>query len=327
MPYDICGLGNALMDVLVQLESDLPIRALDLKKGTMHLADEAEWHRVFEAVQHLPHETHPGGSCANVISTTALLGARATFCGQVGHDRFGRIYAEALGGYCGEHHLHLHPDGHTGKCLSLITPDAERTLVTTLGCAIELEPENLFSHVIPGSRYLHVTGYLFTGGRMGQTARAALELARSSGVKVSFDVSDPWVVGTHRALIWEIIDQYADVVFTNAAEAEALCGKPAEEAAEQLAEHCEIAVVKLGHRGSVIRTGRRSIPIDVHRVTALDTTGAGDAYAGGFLYGLIQGYDLERCGRIGSRVAAETVTQTGAVVTAPGRLSDIIQDL
>jgi len=327
MDLEICGLGNALMDVLVRLESEEILRTLELEKGTMHLVDETQWRRVFAAVRHLPHETHPGGSCANVISTTAMLGTEAAFCGQVGADRFGKLYADAIHAYCGRHFLHLMSSGHTGKCLSLVTPDAERTMLTTLGCAIELEPEHLFTEVIPRSRFLHVTGYVFTGGRMSDTARQALEHARAHGVKVSFDVADPWVVRTHRDLMWEIIERYASVVFTNAEEARALYDVPPEEAIDRLAEKCEVAVVKLGQRGSLVRSGGRTSQIEVFPVKAVDTTGAGDAYAGGFLHGLVKGYDLERCGRLASRVAAETVTQSGAVVTLPGRLLEITQSL
>jgi sugar/nucleoside kinase (ribokinase family) len=200
-------------------------------------------------------------------------------------------------------------------------------MLTTLGCAIELEPEHLFTDVIANSTHLHLTGYVFTGGRMTATAELALEHARAHGVKVSFDVADPWVVRTHRDLMWKVIERYASVVFVNAEEARALCGVEPEEAIFELSERCEVAVVKLGSRGSIVRSRGVTHPIPVYPVKAIDSTGAGDAYAGGFLHGLVRGYDLVRCGHIGSRVAAETVTQAGAVVGQPGRLHDLVHSL
>ncbi|MFM7203591.1 MAG: adenosine kinase [Myxococcota bacterium] len=327
MELEICGLGNALMDVLVRLDSDETLKTLGVAKGIMHLKDEAGWQEVFQQIQHLPHETHSGGSCANVIGTAAMLGARTAFCGQVGKDHFGKLYAQTMSDNHVLSRLHLLENGHTGKCLSLISPDTERTMLTSLGCAIELAPEHLFTHEIQRTRMLHVTGYLFTGGRMSETARMALEIARAHQVLISFDVSDPWVIETQRPLIWEIIEKYADVVFTNAAEAQVLTGKTPEEALHELASHCKIAVVKLGSRGSLVRSGSETHGIDVYRVKAVDTTGAGDAYAGGFLYGLAKGMELERCGRLASRVAAETVAQTGAVVTEPGKLRHLVEGI
>lgn len=327
MEFDISGLGNALMDVLVRLDSEQTLDRLELRKGTMHLVDEHGWQRVFQGVQHLAHETHSGGDTANVMGTAAQLGANVAFCGQVGKDHFGKHYAQILSDSRIHNFLHLLPDGHTGKCMSLISGDAERTMLTSLGCAIELTPELLFRDAIARSRIFHCSAYLFTGGRMGETGRAALEHARAHNVKVSFDVADAWVVETHRDLVWEIIDRYADIVFVNSSEAQALCGAGPDEAARELARHCNIAVVKMGSQGSVVRSGDQAYGIDIHRVKAVDTTGAGDAYAGAFLYGLVKGMALERCGRLASRVAAETVAQTGAVVTTPGLLKSLAEGL
>ena len=333
MNYEVSGLGNALMDVIVRLDSLDELRGVSLKagggltQGQMHLVEELEWHDIFDRLRHYPHETHPGGSCANVICTTALLGAETIFCGQVGRDYFGDLYAEAIGGICGGHRLHRLEGGHTGKCLSLITPDAERTMITTLGCAINLEPENVFLQQLTHSRFFHFTAYCLTGASMKRSALAALRHAKSHGVKISFDVADTWVIEHHRDEIWEIIERYADVVFTNEAEAHALCGGSPEEALHRLSSSCEHAIVKLGKRGSLIQSGREVHGIESFQVEAVDTTGAGDAYAGGYLHGLVRGLDPTRCGRLASRVAAETVSQTGAVVTAPGRLHALMEGI
>jgi len=273
-------------------------------------------------------EVAPGGSCANVITTAALLGARTTFCGQVGDDRFGHEYAERMGRLCGGHHLHVQPGAPTGKCLSLVSRDGERTMATTLGCAIELEPRYLFRDALESSRWFHLTGYLFTGGRMGDTAQAALEHGRRHGVKISLDVADAWVVNTLHDRIWSMIEEFADVVFTNEEESRALCGGTPEDAVSRLAECCEVAVVKLGARGSLIRTDGETVHVPAHPVArVVDTTGAGDAFAGGFLFGLSRGLSASRSGLLAARVASEVVGQTGAVVTTPGRLREIAREV
>lgn len=326
MQFQICGLGNALMDVLCPLPSDALLERLGLQKGTMHLKEEQEWQSVFQQVEQLSHETHSGGSCANSMCTAALLGSSVAFCGQVGRDTFGKRYLHALTENGVHSYVHLLPDGNTGKCLSLISPDAERTMLTTLGCAIELESAHLFKQVIEHAKVLHVTGYLFTGGRMPATAKAAIAHARAHNIPISFDVSDPWVVSTFTDTIRDVAELYADIVFMNAAEARALYDLGAEAAMLKLAGFGKTVILKQGSLGSIIMRGNAQHTIPVHRVSALDTTGAGDAYAGAFLHGWVQGWDLQACGRLASRVAAETVAQTGAVVSAPGRLRALLSE-
>lgn len=326
MEFQICGLGNALMDVLCPLPSDGLLTELGLQKGTMHLKNEQEWQEVFHKIEHLPTHTHSGGSCANSMCTAALLGSRVAFCGQVGRDAFGKRYVHALVENGVHSFLHLLPEGNTGKCLSLISPDAERTMLTTLGCAIELETANLFTQVIEKAKVLHITGYLFTGGKMPATAKAAIAHARAHQIPISFDVSDPWVVSTFTDTIRDVAELYADIVFLNAAEARALYQLGAEAAMRKLAGFGKTVILKQGSLGSMIMRGNKVIQVPVHRVTAQDTTGAGDAYAGGFLHGWVNGWELEACGRLGSRVAAETVAQTGAVVSEPGKLRALLNE-
>ncbi len=328
MGIDIAGLGNALMDVLATVDSDTIIEDFGLKKGLMHLVDEARWQSIYQAVRDQSPQMAPGGSCANTIATAALLGAETTFCGQVGEDVFGREYAQGLLERCGRHHLHVLEGAPTGKCLSLITPDAERTMATTLGCAIELEPEYFFYDALASSRWFHLTGYLFTGGRMGDTARTGLEHAKKHGVNVSLDVADAWVIDTLHGRIWELIENFADVVFTNEEEARALCGGPPEEAAARLAQSCRIAVVKLGPRGALIRSGDTTLFIDPHPpAQVVDTTGAGDAFAGGFLFGLSRGLPLQRCGELAARIASKVVSQHGAVLSSREEVQELAGDL
>lgn len=322
--YDVCGVGNALVDALVEIDDDRLLADLGLVRGNMHLVDDARWQEVFARVRAHPVEIHPGGSCANTVAGVALLGGRATFCGLVGDDPLGRQYAERMEEIMGGHHLRVDGQRPTGKCLALISrSDAQRTMLTDLGVAPSLAPEQVFADVIGASRYLHVEGYLFTGSPIRESALRALEAARSAGTRVSFDLSDPWVVAAHRDQLLDVLRGYADVAFLNEEEARAMTGLDADGAIAQVAEWVDVAVVKLGSRGSLVMSGGEVVRVPVHRVVARDTTGAGDAYAAGFLYGLSRGWDLPRCGDVASRLAAATVAQIGAVVRDRAMLAEL----
>jgi sugar/nucleoside kinase (ribokinase family) len=325
----ITGLGNALVDACVQIPDDEVLDRLGLRRGTMHLMDDAQWQTAFAAVEHLEHEIHPGGSCANAVVTAGLLGADCDLCANVCDDRFGRIYADKVAEVIGDHHVRLGQGTATGKCLSLISAaDAERTMLTDLGCAMDLPGEALFTEAIQRSDLFHCTGYLFTGGPIGAVADRALAVAREAGTRISFDVADPWVIEAHRARYEAIVLEMAHVVFLNEEEARLWGGvdDPVEGAAS-VAAHVPIVALKLGSRGSAVLTGDTITEIGVDAAVPIDTTGAGDAYAGGFLYGLDRGLEPARCARIASRIAAATVSQVGAVVRDRERAHALIADL
>jgi len=322
---DVAGLGNALVDALVRVDDDGLLAELDLTKGLMHPVDHDTWSHAYERVKERGVELHPGGSCANTVTALALMGARTVFCGQVGGDDLGRVYAERLADACGGHALHVAGERNTGKCLSLVSADAERTMLTDLGAAIELPAVGPFVDQIRQARLLYVTGYLLLGGPMVQATWDAMDIAREAGVPIAVDVADPFVVATVGDALWRALRDYASIAFLNAEEATAMTGLPAEEAIVQVAEAVEVAVVKLGSAGSLVRAGEVTHRIDVHLVEAVDTTGAGDAYAAGFVYGWLKGWDLERAGDLGSRVASRTVLQMGAVCRDLPQLQQCIE--
>ncbi len=325
----ICGLGNALVDALVQIPDDSLLEELQLNRGTMHLVDSDRWEELFSRVEALGVEFHPGGSCANTIVTASVLGAHAGLNANVGDDRYGRIYADRMRESIGDHHVRQGPGELTGKCLSLISSqDAERTMVTDLGCAMDLPPQALFGDVIGGADIFHCTGYLFTGGPIGAVADEALRVAREKGTRVSFDVADPWVIDAFRERLRPVVEDHADVVFLNEAEA-GLWGQQDDvlDAAGKLAETVPMVVLKLGRRGSVIFHEGQQFKVDAFRVEAVDTTGAGDAYAGGFLFGLDRGLDPARCGAVASRIAAGTVARVGSVVRDPQEARTLVAEL
>lgn len=315
MAYDVVGLGNAIMDALVKLEDDSLLASLGLVRGQMHPVDHDRWVDVLSRVRHLGVEFHSGGSCANTVATIGLCGGNVIYGGQVGADEFGARYSQSLEAACGRHALHVDSTLPTGKCLSLISQvDGERTMLTDLGAAIHLDGLGIIHEHITRARLFHTTGYKFLGGAMRETAFAAIQTAEAHNVPISFDVADPFVARTIRADVEALIKDHVTVAFLNREEAEIVTGKPVEAAIDELASWADTVVVKLGGKGSVVLHGGERYAIPVFPVKVADTTGAGDTYAGGFLYGWLNGLGPAACGELGSRLAALTVGQVGAVV-------------
>lgn len=313
--FHVAGLGNALVDALVRIDDDEILARMDLTRGQMHPVDHATWQSAFEQLQRFGVQIHSGGSCANTIASLGLLGMDTIYCGQVGDDQLGRLYASRIEEACGGHALQFTKTMATGKCLSIISAsDAERTMLTDLGAAVALPGLGRFADEIRESGLLHVTGYLLLGGPMASRAMEAIAVANQEEIPVSIDVADPFVVDMVRDRMWEVVEEFADIVFLNAEEARALVGRSPEEAIHEIGEVCHTVVLKLGGRGSLVKHGDDLFPVAVHQTQAVDTTGAGDAYAAGFLYGYVSGWSPDQSGDLGSRIAALTVGQVGAVV-------------
>jgi len=314
--HDVAGLGNALVDALVVMDDREFLSAHGFTRGHMTPVDHARWQAVYRQVQDHGVEIQSGGSCANTVAALGLMGASSTYCGQVGDDQFGKLYAARMEEACGSVPLKWSKDHNTGKCLSIISAeDAERTMLTDLGAAVTMEGLGDYADVIRDSRVLHLTGYLLLGEPMASRAMEAVAVAAQEQIPVSLDVADPFVVGVTRDAMWELIEEFTDIVFCNEEEAKALCGvENAEDAIVALGEVCDTVVVKLGSKGAVVRTGGKDYRVGIHAVDARDTTGAGDAFAAGFLYGYVNGWDPARSADLGARVASATVGQVGAVV-------------
>ncbi|NOY25784.1 MAG: adenosine kinase [Oligoflexia bacterium] len=316
--FHVAGLGNALVDALVRIDDDQILARMGFTRGLMHPVDHAAWQAAFEQLQHFGVEIHSGGSCANTVAALGLLGLDTVYCGQVGDDQLGHLYASRMQEACGGHALQFTKDLATGKCLSIISSsDAERTMLTDLGAAVALPGLGRFADEIRDSRILHLTGYLLLAEPMASRAMEAIAVANREEIPVSLDVADPFVVDSVRDRMWEIVQEFADVVFLNADEATALVGCSPEEAIHKIGEVCQTVVLKLGSRGSLVKHGDDLFAVGIHPTDALDTTGAGDAYAAGFLYGYVNGWSPRRSGDLGSRIASLTVGQVGAVVRDP----------
>lgn len=333
MAWDVAGIGNALMDALVVVE-DAPalLEELGLVRGTMTPVDHHAWQEAHDRLSHLGVVYESGGSCANTVATLGRLGARAIYRGQVGADDLGQLYTERMQDACGAHALHVFSDAATGKCLSIIDKaDAERTMLTDLGAAVHLSDLGPFAETIKQSKVAHFTGYTLLDGPTQPMVTEAMRTARDARVKVSLDAADPFVVHAIRDRLWHMIDAFCDLVFLNAEEARALTDQVPEKAAAVVAKEArvETVVVKLGARGSIVWKDGHEHHIGIERVEAVDTTGAGDAYAAGYLYGEVQGWTPPRSGALAAAVAAQTVTRVGAVVNdrdVLGRIRDRIAE-
>lgn len=329
MAWDIAGIGNALMDALVVIEDDALLTELGLTKGTMHPVSHDRWQEVYEQLRAHDVTFDSGGSCANTIATAGRLGCRALYYGQVGDDQMGKLYASLMEKATGSHALRFSPSAATGKCLSIISKsDAERTMLTDLGAAIGLnELSTDFHEALQQSRIAHFTGYTLLDGPGQAVVLDAIRVARDAGAKVSVDAADPFVIDLVKDLFWDVLESSTDLVFLNEEEARHLADAPAEEAVDIIADRAQVetVVVKLGKRGSVVRHGADKVVIQPDLVDAIDTTGAGDAYAGGFLTGMARGWSIERCGKLASHVAALTVSQVGATVKDADALAKAVR--
>lgn len=313
--YEVAGLGNALLDALITIDDDTILAEMGLNRGLMHPVDHQAWQDAFQRLQHFGVTMQSGGSCANTIATLGLMGLSTIYCGQVGDDQQGHLYAARMMEACGRHALRFTREMTTGKCLSIISRrDAERTMLTDLGAAVALPGLGDFAEDIRQARIFHTTGYLMLGEPMASRALEAVAIANQEEIEVSIDVADPFVCATVREPMLRLVEEFADIVFLNAEEARALTGHGPEQAIEELGRICDTVVLKLGSRGSLIQRGRERHHIAVHPTRAVDTTGAGDAYAAGFLYGRSQGWSAAASGELGSRVASLAVGQVGAVV-------------
>lgn len=329
MAWDVAGLGNALMDALVVVEDDRILDDLGLVRGTMHPVSHDQWQEAYERVKHLQVVFDSGGSCANTVATVGRLGGRAIYCGHVGDDQMGRLYASRIEEACHGHALQFSQTEHTGKCLSIISKiDAERTMLTDLGAAIRLPEIGDFARAIGDAKVAHFTGYTMLPGPMQAVALGAVEKAWKEGVRVSIDAADPFVIAEIRDLFWSTLEQYADIVFLNADEARQLTGSDPEHAIVEIADRADLGtvVVKLGSRGSLVRQEGETVHVGIHKVVAVDTTGAGDAYAGGFLFGLTREWDPRHCAQLASAVAGHTVAQIGAVVRDKDLLAKVLRE-
>jgi sugar/nucleoside kinase (ribokinase family) len=307
----ILGMGNALTDILLRIENDEVLAQLNLPKGSMQLVDGGKSKEITTLLSEISPKMATGGSASNTINGITRLGAAAGFVGKIGKDEVGEFFRNDMLNNGVVPHL-LYSETPSGQCTVLVSADGERTLCTFLGAACELDAKDLTPDMFVGFDIFHIEGYLVQNHDL---IRTAVKMAKQAGLQVSVDLASYNVVEENLDFLNEIIRDYIDIVFANEEEARAFTGKEPEEALIHIADHCDIAVVKIGKEGSFIKSGSERVLVKPRLANCIDTTGAGDLYAAGFLYGLANGYSLDICGKIGSLVSGNVVEVLGAKMT------------
>ncbi|MHC1703107.1 MAG: adenosine kinase [Tenuifilaceae bacterium] len=303
----VLGLGNALVDVLISIENEEILKQLNLPRGSMQLVDEHFLTLATESTKGLKQSVAAGGSAANTINGIANIGLECSFIGKISDDQFGEYYHNDLVKNRIKPIL-LKGKAQTGRATVFISKDSERTFGTYLGAAIEMTPEELTPEMFEGYNYFHVEGYLVQNHDL---IRRAMKLAHEKGVKISLDMASYNVVEANREFLKEMIEKYVDIIFANEEEAKAFTGKSPEESLHEFASLVDIAVVKIGSKGSMIKSKNEVINVGVIKVNPIDTTGAGDLYAAGFLYGLANNLPLKKCGEIGAILSGKVIEFVG----------------
>jgi sugar/nucleoside kinase (ribokinase family) len=304
----IIGIGNALVDVLTQLEDDNLLEQLELPRGSMQLVDATRSALIQEKSKNLKKQRASGGSAANTIHGLAKLGMETAFIGSVGKDETGKFFEEDLK-KSGIKPVLFYSDSPSGIANGMISPDGERTFGTFLGAALELSADMLSKSNFEGYDILHVEGYLVQNHELLETI---LKLAKEAGLKVSLDLASYNVVEDNLDFLHDMVKNYVDIVFANEEEAKAFSGKDPKEALNHIATMTDIAIVKIGSKGSMVKQGDTVTTISPIKAHAVDTTGAGDLYASGFLYGLANKLGFEKSGYLGSLLSGTVIEVVGA---------------
>lgn len=309
---NVIGLGNALVDVLLRLKSDDVLAEIGIQKGAMDMIDEAQMIRIRTSQKGLERSQAPGGSVCNTMRAMAKLGAQTGFVGKVGTDEVAAYYEDALK-QVGVTPYFVRTTGISGSCTVLISPDGERTMGTFLGPAPTLLPEEVTAEMLRPYGCIYIEGYLLVNEAL---VRHTMQLAHDLGLLVALDLSNFNIVNAFRGLLDELIPQYVNILFSNESEAEAFTGLPAREALETLARSVDVAVVTVGKEGAWVAGDGMIVAVPASGGKPVDTTGAGDHFAAGFLYGYSQKATLEQSARIGSLLAGHVIEVVGAEIPA-----------
>ncbi len=308
---DVLGVGNALVDIQARVEDDL-LPGLGIGKGIMTLVDDSRQAEVLGGLGGRPLHRCAGGSAANTIVALADFGGSAGYVGKVGDDEVGRFFLSEMRDLGIT--IDVQPaDAPTGTCAVLITEDAQRTMLTNLGASAALSTSDIHDGLIQQADYVYIEGYLLTGETTKAAAYKAMDVAKRCGSKVALTASDPFLVDMIRDEIWELITGPVDLFFCNELEAKSLTGESDPIAcAAKIHDHAENVALTLGEKGSIVMHGGEAFPIEGVAIDAVDSTGAGDMYAGAMLYGITHGMSWRQAGHLASHAAARIVMQMGA---------------
>ena len=314
--YDVYGLGNALVDMEFEITDQFLIDN-NIDKGVMTLVDENQQHELIEQLDFFEGNKSSGGSAANTLIAVSSMGGSSYYSCKVADDDLGQFYLDDLKSAHVDCNMNgKHKGGITGKCLVMVTPDAERTMHTFLGISSELSPYEVSEAAIKNSSYCYLEGYLTTS-ETGKAANiTAREIAKKNTVKTALTFSDPFVVDNFRDAFTETIGDGIDLLFCNEAEALSYTQKPTiNEAIDVIKTFAKTFAITLGAKGAIVYDGQNAININAHTITAVDSNGAGDLFAGAFMYGLTHGMTFEQAGNIASKASSIIVSQFGPRLT------------
>jgi len=310
--YHVYGVGNALVDMEFEVEDDF-LAKMKVDKGVMTLVDENRQHELINHLDAFEGQKASGGSAANTIIAVSYFGGRAFYSCKVSSDELGDFYVADLKAAGVDSNLgEQRQDGVTGKCLVMVTPDAERTMNTFLGITENFSSDELDADAIAASEYLYIEGYLVTSETGRQAAIEARKIAEKAGIKTALTFSDPAMVQFFRDGLAEMIGDRVDLLFCNEAEAMSWSGSDnLEDAIEHLKTVANAFAITLGAKGALIFDGKNMIEIAAHEVKAIDSNGAGDMFAGAFLYAITHGHSFYEAGNIASLASSRVVSQFG----------------
>jgi len=321
MELDVYAIGNALVDIQMQVKDSL-LTELGFEKGNRYPTERDRQEEILRRLLGSDSldsarkagklQTAAGGSAANTMYGISQLGGRAGFCGKIANDELGALYAEHMrqSGVVFKENM---GQGMTGACVVLISDDAQRTMLTCLGVSGQIDYEDIDDELLKHSRYIYLEGYLFESECATRTMLRSVAIARKNGVKIALTASDADCVDRHRGLLVQLIKNDVDLLFANTREAQVLSGANNNKVALRvLSDWCEGVAVTDGEHGSMVSFNGDVTKIAPYSVSALDTTGAGDAYAAGLLYGIVNGHTVRESGTIASLFSAKVVTQVGS---------------
>ncbi len=321
--YDVVALGNAIVDILASCDDNF-LKECNMNKGVMQLLfTEQEANALYDKMP--SSQETSGGSAANTIAVIAGLGGKTGFMGKVADDQLGRIFSHDIKASGTDYETaFLKSDVSTAKCMILVTPDAERTMNTYLGASVEFDPSDVNEDMIKRSKILYLEGYLYDKPKAKTAFDEAAKIAQKNGCEVALTLSDPFCVGRHKDDFLKIIKERVDILFANEEEVKALYPELSlDDALSSIAQDVKIVAMTVGARGSVIISGDSRYEVPAVSTNVVDTTGAGDSYAGGFLYGYTNGDSLDICGAYGSACAGAVIAHMGARYR--GDLNDVIK--
>jgi sugar/nucleoside kinase (ribokinase family) len=303
----VLGMGNALVDVLIRIHDDSLLQKFGLPKGSMQLVDLDKSRFMQESMRDLNFEVASGGSAANTINGLANLGAPCGYIGKISNDQNGAHFRADMTSK-GIEALLLTGSQPTGVATTLISSDSQRTFGTYLGSAVELSASDLNPEFFHGYDILHIEGYLVQNH---QLLEKAVILAKEAGLKIAMDMASYNIVAANLDFLQSLVRKYVDILFANEEESMSFTGKEPLEALDEIAGMCEIAVVKIGAKGCLVKVEGKVLEVPAIAANPVDTTGAGDLYASGFFYGLANNLSYEKCARLGSLLAGNVIEVIG----------------